>query len=67
MIYWGMIGVVIIALGMVGAFADEGILQVGIDQMTRVEFLPLLRPNVQVHYEGSIDKLGKNADWDWWL
>ena len=67
MICWGMIGVVIIALGMVGVFADEGIHQVGIDQMTHVEFLPLLRPDVQVHYEGSIDKLGKNADWDWWL
>jgi hypothetical protein len=35
--------------------------------MTQVEWLPLQRPEVQVHYEGSIDKLGKNADWDWWL
>lgn len=41
--------------------------QTGLEQMTRLERLPLLRPDVQVHYEGSIDKLGKNADWDWWL
>ena len=39
----------------------------GIEQMTQVERLPLLRPDVQVHYEGSIDKRGGNADWDWWL
>ena len=39
----------------------------GIEQMTRLESLPLLRPDVQVHYEGSIDKRGLNADWDWWL
>lgn len=35
--------------------------------MTLIERLPLLRPDVQVHYEGSIDKRGGNADWDWWL
>ncbi|MFZ4396492.1 MAG: DUF2961 domain-containing protein [Kiritimatiellia bacterium] len=35
--------------------------------MTLIERLPLLRPDVQVHYEGSIDKKGGNADWDWWL
>jgi len=39
----------------------------GIEQMTQMEWLPLQRSEVQVHYEGSIDKLGKNADWDWWL
>jgi len=39
----------------------------GIEQMRALEKLPLLRHGVQVHYEGSIDKLGKNADWDWWL
>jgi len=41
--------------------------RVGIKQMTDVESLPLLRPEIQVHYEGSIDKLGQNDDWDWWL
>jgi hypothetical protein len=41
--------------------------QTGVEQMTHVERMPLLRPDVQVHYEGSIDKRGKNADWDWWL
>lgn len=39
----------------------------GLDQMTLIERLPLLRPDVQVHYEGSIDKKGGNADCDWWL
>ena len=39
----------------------------GIEQMSRIEFLPILRNQVQVHYEGSIDKKGKNADWDWHL
>ena len=29
--------------------------------------LPFLKDGVQVHYEGSIDKRGGNADWDWWL
>ena len=29
--------------------------------------LPYLRPGVTAHYEGSIDKTGGNADWDWWL
>ena len=29
--------------------------------------LPYLRPGVTSHYEGSIDKTGGNADWDWWL
>lgn len=29
--------------------------------------LPHLRPGVTAHYEGSIDKTGGNADWDWWL
>ena len=29
--------------------------------------LPFLRPGLTAHYEGSIDKAGGNADWDWWL
>lgn len=39
----------------------------GIDVMQDLNALPLLRPGVQAHYEGSIDKRGGNADWDWWL
>ena len=35
--------------------------------MERFDLLPLLRDGVQVRYEGSIDKQGFNADWDWWL
>jgi len=39
----------------------------GISQLTELDYLPLLRPEVEVHYEGSIAKVGNNADWDWWL
>ena len=38
-----------------------------LEQLTHPEWLPLLHPDVQVHYVGSIDKKGGNADWDWWL
>ena len=34
---------------------------------TELARLPYLRPGVTAHYEGSIDKTGGNADWDWWL
>lgn len=40
---------------------------VGIDNLLALDRLPYLRDGVQVHYEGSIDKGGGNADWDWWL
>ena len=39
----------------------------GIESMTDPLLLPLLRPGVKTHYEGSIDKAGGNADYDWWL
>lgn len=39
----------------------------GLASMERFEWLPLLKDGVQVRYEGSIDKQGHNADWDWWL
>jgi len=29
--------------------------------------MPFLREGLTAHYEGSIDKAGGNADWDWWL
>ncbi len=47
-------------------WADE-MPQRGLEQLTHIEQMPLLRPDVQVHYEGSIDKQGKNADWNWCL
>lgn len=37
------------------------------DRMSDLRYLPVLRDGVKVHYEGSIDKSGGNADWDWWL
>jgi beta-mannosidase len=40
---------------------------VAAEQMTALEWAPLLRPDVQINYVGSIDKRGGNADWDWWL
>ena len=40
---------------------------VGIENMLKLDLLPFLEGGVQAHYEGSIDKLGGNADWDWWL
>ena len=39
-----------------------------LENMTRLELLPFLKePGVLARYEGSIDKEGGNADWDWWL
>lgn len=45
----------------------NGIQPKGIANLERFDLLPLLRDGVQVRYEGSIDKQGFNADWDWWL
>jgi hypothetical protein len=39
----------------------------GLYSMCHLDRLPYLAPGVTVHYEGSIDKRGNNADWDWWL
>ena len=39
----------------------------GNDNILHPEYFPLLRPDTTVHYEGSIDKTGANADWDWSL
>lgn len=39
----------------------------GIDKIRKLEMLPYLQADTRVHYEGSIDKQGGNADWDWWL
>ena len=60
----GMIATIAICVSV--AFAGDSF-PTGIEQMTHLERLPLLRPDVQVHYEGSIDKRGKNADCNWWL
>ncbi len=39
----------------------------GIDKLKEIDKLPYAQSDVRVHYEGSIDKQGGNADWDWWL
>lgn len=39
----------------------------GKDAMLQLQYLPLMRPLARAHYEGSIDKLGGNSDWDWSL
>ncbi|OWA34129.1 hypothetical protein B9G55_17555 [Saccharibacillus sp. O16] len=39
----------------------------GLANLERFDLLPQLRAGVRVLYEGSIDKRGFNADWDWWL
>lgn len=38
-----------------------------IHEMLHPETLPLNRFERRAHYEGSIDKTGKNSDWDWCL
>lgn len=38
-----------------------------LNEMLHCEDLPLLPKGRRTHYEGSIDKTGKNADWDWFL
>lgn len=39
----------------------------GVIRMKNVISLPVLDKGIRVKYEGSIDKQGKNADWDWSL
>jgi hypothetical protein len=51
----------------VAAIGSEQEVPIGLEQLTQIEWMPRLRPGVRVHYEGSIDKRGKNDDWDWWL
>lgn len=36
-------------------------------EMCNLQYLPLDKSEVTVHYEGSIDKTGYNSDWDWQL
>jgi len=40
---------------------------IGAEQMTAIERVPVIKRGVKVGYFGSVDKQGKNADWDWWL
>jgi len=35
--------------------------------MADLKQLPVLKSGIKAHYEGSIDKMGGNADWDWHL
>ena len=53
--------------GCLGAAWADNTRLTGIAQLTELDALPLIRADVQVNYVGSIDKKGKNADWDWWL
>ncbi|WP_419504819.1 hypothetical protein [Barnesiella intestinihominis] len=39
----------------------------GLSRMTDVARFPVLDREMKVKYEGSIDKKGGNADWDWSL
>lgn len=41
--------------------------QPGINKMLDLLSLPVLEKNLKINYEGSIDKNGANADWDWFL
>ena len=36
-------------------------------EICNLQYLPLDKSEVTVHYEGSIDKTGYNSDWDWQL
>lgn len=36
-------------------------------EMCNLQYLPLKKDGITAHYEGSIDKTGYNADWDWQL
>ena len=55
------------ALSAVISSAREAAPNVGLENMAAIERLPELETGVQVHYIGSIDRRGGNADWDWWL
>ena len=46
---------------------DRPFVPVGIASMLALRDLPRLRAGTRAMYEGSIDKRGGNADWDWWL
>ena len=39
----------------------------GLPAMADLKTLPLDRSGTRIHYEGSIDKAGRNADYDWHL
>jgi hypothetical protein len=55
------------SIGDLALETQKNLCGVGQDNVLRPELLPYLKPGVHVHYEGSIDKSGGNADWDWWL
>ena len=39
----------------------------GNEALLNLLYMPVKRAGVKAHYEGSIDKLGGNADWDWFM
>ena len=59
------------AIGSIVSVAQSGwqtdSISYGISRMVDIASLPLLDRGISVHYEGSIDKRGKNSDWDWSL
>lgn len=55
-------GLVAMLLVWQGLAAQDGLVE------NAVRNLPLLAPvGMEIHYQGSIDKTGGNADWDWFL
>jgi hypothetical protein len=40
---------------------------IGLEQLSSIKWLPFRKDLIKVGYEGSIDKKGGNADWDWFL
>lgn len=54
--------------GIAGLLLLVGVAQGGgFDPGTLLERLPYARPDARIHYTGSIDKKGGNADWTWAL
>ena len=39
----------------------------GNEALLNLLYMPVRRSGVKAHYEGSIDKRGDNADWDWFM
>ena len=53
--------------GLLAMMCTAAVNPCGLMSLLDIERLPFYLEGTIVHYEGSIDKLGGNADWDWWL
>ena len=60
-------GMMSTGVGIIMMFPTVAANPVGLWSTMALERLPFLHEGTTVHYEGSIDKQGGNADWDWWL